>query len=726
MGSSTDAAVEALVDDLNDAQRQAVTHTDGPLLILAGPGSGKTRVVTRRAAYLAQTVALPRQILAITFTNKAALEMRERIESLLAPAGMTVCTFHALCAQLIRIHHEAVGVPANYSILDRDDRRKVLKAAVGLAGLSTTNFPPARVERHISNAKAAMLTPTGFEGIAQNYQDEQIARVYHAYAHLTAEMGALDFDDLLMRIAHLLDAEPDIACAIQDRYRYILIDEYQDTNTPQYIIANALAQTHRNICATGDPDQSIYGWRGADIGNILRFEEDYPESVVVRLEQNYRSTKRILQAADALIAHNVSRKEKSLWTEHEEGPAVRFIEAETSEEEADAVARRIAQQIQNGISPSEIAVFYRINALSRSIEEALIREGIRYQVARGLEFYNRKEIKDVLAYPRVLVNPADSVSLLRIINTPARGIGGTTVQRLLDLAQTRGIPLFDLITGDEDLSSVGRSASKVKAFGALLAQLVHVMEQPPEHALDAIVSQSGLRAHYATLSEVEADVRPVDNINELLNAAVEFRRQFPGASMLDWLQHTALLGDVDGLHDEAGRVTLMTIHAAKGLEFQAVHIVGLEESLLPFEREDDGNGRDLEEERRLLFVGITRAKRELSLSRARYRMLRGRSDRTTVSRFAAELATTGLEQSTLTSKRSPRRRAAPSGELPSDIELWEVGTLVRHPVHGLGQVMQFRRGARRTQVDVQFQNGLRRAWMLEFAQLERVEYDEVE
>ena len=389
MPRGKDAAIDQLLADLSEPQRKAVVHTNGPLLILAGPGSGKTRVVTRRAAHLARTVAEPFQILAITFTNKAAKEMRERIDALGVADGMTVCTFHALCARLLRLHHERAGVLASFTIFDRDDRRKLMKQAIEQCELSTANLTPAVVDRHISRAKNAMLTADAFAERELDWTEQRIARIYTSYEELLSKMGGLDFDDLLLRVATLLSRDAELRERLEDRYRYVLVDEYQDTNAAQYRIARLLTLSRENLCATGDPDQSIYGWRGADIENILRFERDYPDAEVVRLEQNYRSTKRVLAAADALIASNAQRKEKGLWTENEAGPPVRVVECETGEAEADAVARDIAEKIGEGVSPADIAVFYRINSLSRAIEEALLRVGVGYQIARGVEFYSR-------------------------------------------------------------------------------------------------------------------------------------------------------------------------------------------------------------------------------------------------------------------------------------------------------------------------------------------------
>ena len=717
-----DATMTDLLTDLNAQQREAVTHGDGPLLILAGPGSGKTRVVTRRAAYLACTIAKPWQILAITFTNKAAREMRERIEALDVAPGMTVCTFHALCAKLLRVYHERADVSRDFSIVDRDDRRKLVKLAIKECDLATDNWSPAGVERRISLAKGEMLSPAAFETSYRDWYSLTVARIYRQYETLLAKMAGLDFDDLLMRMALLLQQDEGLCQELEARYPYVLIDEYQDTNTPQYTIARLLTQANHNICATGDPDQSIYGWRGANIENILSFERDYPTAKVVRLEQNYRSTKRILSAADCLIAHNEQRKSKNLWTENAEGLPIAVHEFETGSDEADWIAEDIGHRQREGIGLGDMAIFYRVNSLSRTLEESMIRAGIPYQIARGVEFYCRKEIKDVLGYLRVLVNPSDDISLLRIINTPTRGIGATTVSRLQEQTEREGRSLFDRLTSVDDLGFLGRSAGRVAEFGKMLQELKRVTDMPLAQALTIVIKESGLRAFYARQGEM--DNIPLDNLNELVSAAVEFEQYQSEATLRDWLEHTALVSDVDALDDETERVTLMTLHAAKGLEFPVAYLIGLEDGLLPLKRQDDGT-TDMEEERRLLFVGITRAKQRLTLTHARYRLLRGTSERTVQSPFLDELPRDALEWHSDDSTVQNSRRRTRSGTLPEDIELWAVGSLVRDPIHGLGQVLSIQRGSRRTQVAVQFRNGPRRNFLLEFAQLERVDFDDV-
>jgi len=718
-----------LLADLNEPQRQAVTHTDGPLLILAGPGSGKTRVVTRRAAYLASTVTSARHILAITFTNKAAEEMRQRIAALDVGGGMSVATFHALCAKLLRIHSERAGIARNFTIYDRDDKRKAIKQAIEDCGLSTDNLSPASVDEQISLAKNALCGAAQYAESASDWRQQMIARVFERYEALMAANSALDFDDLLTRMTLLLERDAELRERLNDQYRYVLVDEYQDTNAAQYRLARLLSEGHRNLCVTGDPDQSIYGWRGANIRNILDFEGDFPDAKVVRLEQNYRSTKQILALADKLIQNNVQRKHKALWTENANGESVRIVELDDGDREASWIAGDIAKKLTAGSKYSDIAVFYRVNALSRAVEEAFFQIGLPYQIARGVEFYARKEVKDVLAYLRVLSNPDDELSLLRIINTPPRGIGDTTVERLRNEAERSDRRVIEVLGNESVVASLGRSGAKVRAFRALLSDLTPHLELSPSKALSEIISRTGLRAMYAQ-EDRGGDSAPVENLDELINAAAAFEESHPGATIIDWLEHAALVSDVDSVEGEKDCVTLMTLHAAKGLEFPIVYIIGLENGLIPFQRmqgDIGAVGYDEEEERRLFFVGITRARRQLTLTLARYRMLRGITTRTTFSPFLDELPSDGLQWIERQSESLATRPAKPShGELPDDIEEWTIGTMVRHPFLGVGQIVSLDRGSRRTFVDVRFKDGSRKTWVLEFADLERIEFEDID
>ncbi len=712
---------EALLAELTEPQRQAVTHTDGPLLVLAGAGSGKTRVITRRAAYLASEVARPREVLAITFTNKAADEMRNRIVGLGVGRDMTVCTFHSLCARLLRIHHERAGLAPNFTIFDQDDRRNVVKQAVRACELDPKNWPAGPIEGRISNAKNEMLTPEAFAEQASGYYDGVIARIYTAYQQILAEQQGVDFDDLLMRMALLLAEDDQLRDRLEDRYRYVLIDEYQDTNDAQYNITHLLTERRRNLCATGDPDQSIYGWRGANIGNILRFEQDHENAVVVRLEQNYRSTKRILAAASSLIAANIHRKEKTLWTENAEGRRVRQVDCPDGEGEGQFIAGEIAKAIADGRPPSDVAVFYRINALSLDIELALRRAGIAYQVARGQAFYGRKEIKDLLAYVRVLVNPAETTSLRRIINTPPRSIGKTTLGKLDAEAARSGRSLYDVVMDSAAREALGRGSDKVGRFAELLRTLQPLVVGPAAKALTEAFSQSGLRA--SLVGEERADEVPLENVENLIAEAEKYDRQQPEGSVIGWLEETSLLSDVDSIDDTAGAVTLMTLHAAKGLEFPVVYIIGVEEGLLPFRREADGPA-DVEEERRLCFVGMTRAKEELTLCHARYRVRHGQTLRNVRSEFLRDLPSDEIERCDDDPDASDGGFAvAERGTRgPED---WLPGVFVLHDEYGIGVIRSIRSWGALNHATVAFEDGEEHSFILEYSDLTRLEPDEI-
>ncbi|MCB9850335.1 MAG: UvrD-helicase domain-containing protein [Phycisphaerales bacterium] len=723
----TDRITESLLSGLTEPQAEAVRHTDGPLLVLAGAGAGKTRVITRRAAYLAATVTKPWNVLAITFTNKAANEMGERIAAMGFGRDMTVCTFHALCAKLLRIHHDHANLPGDFTIFDVADQRKVLKEAIARAQLATDQWSPAKVQGVISNAKNAMVTAAMYAENATDWGERTISRIYSAYEAILAEQHGLDFDDLLLKLALLLRRDEPLRHKIEDRYTHVLIDEYQDTNMAQYEIARLITERAGNLCATGDPDQSIYGWRGADIKNILRFEEDYPNAQVVRLEQNYRSTQRILAAASRLIEHNVNRKDKSLWTENQPGAQVRTVSVEDAEDEAHFIAHEIAKCHAEGKSLADIAVFYRLNALSRTIEEALIQAGVPYQVARGTEFYNRKEIKDVLAYTRVLLNPRDEVSLTRTINTPARGIGKTTIDRLIDHARATGKPLFEVLEEPAQVSTLKAAALKrVTAFAGLLQILQPLINASPREGLEQLISQSGIQAELGKLAE--HDPEPAQNVEELISAASTYEEIHPESTLRDWLEYTSLLGDVDAVEEENGKVTLMTLHAAKGLEFTRVYMIALEDGVLPFSRDAYDPQYDEEEERRLCFVGMTRAKELLTLSHADYRMVRGVSERKTRSHFLDELPSEEIQRVDAAggSADNNRRRRRVGAELPHDIDRWEIGSLVRHPEYDLGKVMWLRPAGAQTRVHVRFQCGHEQTFLLAYADLQRVDWDEID
>jgi DNA helicase II / ATP-dependent DNA helicase PcrA len=651
---------------LTAAQLAAVEHVDGPLLILAGPGSGKTRVVTHRIAHLLAEGISPRQVLALTFTNKAAAEMRSRVEKLTPRQPVWMGTFHGFCARLLRMNAALVGLSENYSIYDMDDSHKLLMAAIEDESVDMSHVSPDSIGHAISWAKNNLITPDKYTGSKGRHLGGIVERVYPAYQRRLLRANAVDFDDLLMHIASLLRENPEVRTKLDERYRYILVDEYQDTNLAQYAIVRALSIDHPNLAVTGDPDQSIYGWRGANLSNILEFEKDFPSVKVVRLEQNYRSTKAILRVADQLISHNVRRKKKRLFTDNAEGAAVRLNCYPTQRDEADDIAAQIARQVHAGRRrPRDFAVFYRTNALSRQIEHALREHVIPYQIVNGVEFFQRKEIKDVLAYLHLLNNPRSDVALLRIINTPTRGIGKSTVVKLQDHARNRSLPLLDAAREAGLIESLNKkSAVAVAKFVAMHDRLGEVATSPVEEIVGRILAGTGYREVLEN-SEAEEDQERLANLEELLTAAREFDMRNPGHAHLEqFLEETALVSDTDAWESESDKVTLMTMHAAKGLEFPVVFIIACEQGLLPHERSRNDEEK-VEEERRLLFVGITRAEEELQLSHADYRMFRGMAAPAIPSPFLMELPRDEMQLSSSITSR-PKARDWEESQLPHE------------------------------------------------------------
>ena len=616
---------EGLLSKLTAVQRQAVCHRDGPSLILAGPGSGKTRVITHRIAYLIEQGVRPGNILAITFTNKAAKEMQERVESLGARRGSTICTFHSLGARLLREFAEAAGLPKSFSIYDDSDQLAAVREALSRLEMASQNFPPAKMLWQISACKNDLEGPQAYGARQTEFRGKQIARVYGVYEKLLAENGALDFDDLLMRLALLLRDRCDLRDQLNERYKYVLVDEYQDTNACQYQMARALAWNHRNLCVTGDPDQSIYGWRGADIGNILTFEQDYPEAAVIRLEENFRSTPQVLSLADELIRANQQRKEKRLFSSLPGGSVPEAVEYTDEYDEAHSTAAAIAALRGEGYAWRDIAVFYRVNSLSRTLEEALRRARVPYQIVRGLEFFKRAEVKNMIAYLRLLINPSDELALKRIINVPTRGIGSTSVNRLFEHARRTGRPVCDVMGEVEQVETLSAAAKKrVQKFVELITSLQQQLEGPTAPLVQRVYQQSGLAG---SLEEEKAA-----NVAELIKSAGEYDDQTETPSLVGYLEQIALASDADAYDEQTGAVSLMTLHAAKGLEFPVVFVVAVENGLIPHTR-SAASDAELEEERRLLFVGITRAQQRLTLSFARRRTLQGTSLATIRSEF---------------------------------------------------------------------------------------------
>jgi DNA helicase-2/ATP-dependent DNA helicase PcrA len=741
--------VDQLLHDLTKPQRDAATHVDGPLLIIAGAGSGKTRVLTRRVAYLVAQGIPASSILAITFTNKAAGEMKNRVSNVLDrpirdfgkldQRWPTICTFHSLCLRVLRHYADVIELPKNFTIYDSGDQTKVVKDALKALEISSTNFSPSTVHGTISKAKNELLSPADFSRQAGDFYQKQVARIYTKYQEILKQNNALDFDDLLMRTAHAFRDHPDMLRELQDRFQYILIDEYQDTNHAQYIIAHALAQRHRNICVVGDPDQSIYAWRGADIQNILDFEKDYPDAKVVKLEQNYRSTKTILDIASKIIANNTQRKDKGLWTENDQGAKAKLVLCQDEHDEANIVMQELKRlNEQEQIPWSRMAIFYRMNALSRVMEDALRRNNIPYQIARGVEFYNRKEIKDVLAYLRVVANPADEVSLTRIVNVPPRGIGDTTVKQIQAYAIANGMTLWDALERAGQITGLSaRAVNAAKTFcehvrqwrslamGGMSDDLLAEQKGFVQRVMEDVVRRSGYEALLKKESKDRDDLGegPLANVNELITSAAEYDRENSEGSLDEYLAIVSLVSDADHMEGSGGAVTLMTLHAAKGLEFPVVAMIGLEEGILPHARAR-GNIRELEEERRLCFVGVTRAQQHLILTKAAYRMIRGLRERTVTSPFLGEMPQemlditdrTGLE-STGEREEYRERLTTESDRLASQFHR---GQMVKHPQFGVGRIESVNNMGQHTRVEVEFSGRGRKTLILQYARLEPV------
>ncbi len=626
------------LNSLTPAQREAVEHIDGPLLILAGPGSGKTRVITHRIANLLRHGVRPRQIVALTFTNKAADEMRSRVELLAPGEPVWMSTFHRFCARLLRRYGALVGLAPNFTIYDTSDSRAVLRRTLAQLELDAALYTPDKLAAAISWAKNNLLTPETYEARPGSPLGHVMSQVYPAYQARLLASSAVDFDDLLLHVATLLRESEETRAELDARYQHILVDEYQDTNLAQYTIVRALSIDAPNLAVTGDPDQSIYGWRGANLSNIVEFERNYPDVHVVKLERNYRSTKRILRVADTLIRHNIRRKPKGLYTENDEGQVVRLVAYPTQNMEAQAIAAYMAEEIRAGRRrPRDFAVFYRVNALSRSLEFALRDEGVPYQMVNGLEFYQRREIKDMLAYLHLINNSRDDNAFARVINTPPRGIGKGTLARLEEHAVAGGMSLLEAARQAGLIESLNkRAAVAVARFVSLYDRLSLVAAAPVEEVLGHVLSESGYQQVLQDSGDEEDEER-LANIEELLTAARQFDEQHPLEGALEaFLEEACLVNETDAWEVDDDRATLMTMHAAKGLEFPVVFIVALEEGLLPHERCRHNNDL-VEEERRLLFVGITRAREELHLSHATYREYRGARRRTVPSHFLMEL-----------------------------------------------------------------------------------------
>ncbi len=690
-------------------------------MVLAGPGSGKTRVITYRIAALIESGVKPYQICAITFTNKASEEMRQRAALLGASAGAHISTFHSLCVQILRRYAQAAGVHPNFSIYDEADQMRCVKEALHECDVDATSLPPGRVLEAISTLKNKLIDAEAFKLQAEDFFSRTLAKVYTRYQRTLTERNGLDFDDLLMKAALLLENDSTVCRELSERFQYLQIDEYQDTNHAQYRLAKALVSSHNNICVVGDPDQSIYRWRGADIRNIMAFEKDWPGATIIRLEENFRSTAAILRAADKLIACNRHRKPKSLVPVRTHEGHVNVDCYEDEAQEADAVAGRIQELLGKGVSGRDIAVFYRINAMSRALEEAFIRRRVSYQVVRGVEFYNRKEIRDILAYLKVLVNPADEVALQRIINTPTRGIGKVTVDKLTDFASRSGLTLFDAVRRASEVPGLsGAVKEKLGDFVKMIEGFAGQIESKVAPLMERVFTETGLAS--ALKSAGLEGQTAVENVEELISTAAAYDKQADEPSLVDYLQQIALFSDADVYNEASGQVALMTLHAAKGLEFEHVFIIGLETGLLPHERAN-GNQDEMEEERRLFFVGVTRAKTNLYISYSRYRTIRGQYLRTIPSQFLYELGADLLhevpepeaEVQECRLPPAPRPQPAPSRPAP-----FSPGELVRHKTFGVGRVKKFVDMGANSVITISFTSGQTKSLLLQYAELTKV------
>ena len=712
---------ETYLEDLNPAQREAVLTTEGPLLVIAGAGSGKTRVLTRRIAHLLAAVgAKPPEILAITFTNKAAAEMRERVEHLVGPPARAcwVMTFHAACGRILRREAQRLGYKSNFTIYDTADQLRLVKQCLEELERDPKRFTPRGILSQISNAKNQLIGPVEYASRVASFYDQTVADAYELYQKRLFAANAVDFDDMLYLTVDVLERFPEAREKWQKAFRYVLVDEYQDTNHAQYRFLQLLAEKHSNVFAVGDPDQSIYAFRGADIRNVLEFERDFPGARSIALEQNYRSTNNILEAANAVIRHNRERKDKNLWSELGDGDPVRVIEVEDEHSEARYVAAEIALLVEQGYSGREIAVFYRTNAQSRVLEDVLVRQGIAYQVIGGPRFYERAEVKDLVAYLQVIDNPFDALSLLRIANRPRRGIGGSTLSRLMTFADQAEITLWEAMDRAEQ-AGVGTAPQKALAsFRTMIQSLMSAAQEleVPE-LIERVLERSGTVEALEAERTIESQGR-IENLQELVSLAREWQEQNTEPTLSSFLQEVSLYSDQDTIRGESSLVTLMTLHNAKGLEYRAVYLIGMEEGIFPHSRSIEEQG--VEEERRLAYVGMTRAMERLTLMHASSRMLYGGRSYNLPSRFLDELPERHVERERLrpaswSSYGTPAKSQVPT---VANVPSLSTGDSVKHGTLGEGVVLRMEAGG---VVVVRFAgDGSERRLMLDYAPLEKL------
>ena len=725
----------SIYDTLNEQQREAVYCTDGPLLILAGAGSGKTRVLTHRIAYLIEEKGVnPWNILAITFTNKAAGEMRERVDNLVGfgSESIWVSTFHSTCVRILRRHIDRLGYDTNFTIYDTDDQKTLMKDVCKQVQIDTKVYKERNLLAAISAAKNEMISAQEYALNAQgDFGKEKIAKVYQEYEKQMHANNALDFDDLLVKTVQLFETQPDVLENYQERFRYIMVDEYQDTNTVQFQLVSLLAGKYRNLCVVGDDDQSIYKFRGANIKNILNFEQEFPDATVIKLEQNYRSTGNILDAANAVISNNVGRKDKQLWTDNGEGEKIKFCQFDTGYDEAEYIADDIEREVRNGASYNDHAILYRTNAQSRLFEERFVAQNIPYKIVGGVNFYARREIKDVLAYLKTIDNGKDDLAVRRIINVPKRGIGLTTINRIQESAASRGIGFYDALLGLDLIPGVARGAAKLEGFVALIEYFKGVAETLSlSDLLQEVIDKTGYIESLEAEGKEEAETR-IENIDELRSKVAVYEEsrldQDEKPTLSGFLEEVALVADIDSLDEEQDYVVLMTLHSATGLEFPHVYLAGMEDGLFPSYMTVTSDDReDMEEERRLCYVGITRAEQKLTMTSAMRRMVRGETQYNKVSRFMKEIPLELLDNGNRSLKMFEERQEIPkqtaytqakqtfkakafSAAAPKQFAVskekgldYGVGDRVRHMKFGEGIVTQITEGGRDFEVTVEF------------------------
>jgi DNA helicase-2/ATP-dependent DNA helicase PcrA len=686
-----------LLNDLNPSQFQAVTHGDGPLLIIAGAGSGKTRVLTYRVAYLiAERGVSPSRLLAVTFTNKAADEMRERIINLIGNFSDTlwIGTFHSICLRILKRYASRIGYTSNFSIADTSDQLALIRKCLKELNLDAERFDPKGVLASISWAKNECRGPEEYSQRAGDFWERTVARVYQLYQQKLFQAKSMDFDDLLMNTLELFKKDQDVLSILQNQFDHILIDEYQDTNRVQYLLVKKLAEKHRNICVVGDADQSIYRFRGADITNILNFRKHYPEAMVVKLEENYRSTKTILEAANHLIKNNLGRLDKTLYTNNPDGEKITVYQARDEKDEASFICREIKRLYKRGKSLKDFALLYRTHAQSRALEEELLKEGIKYHIIAGLKFYDRKEIKDLIAYLRLVANPLDDLAFERIINVPRRGVGDVSLSRMKEYALSKGISLYQTLEHIDELDLNKSTRNKLMEFGMMIEDFQGKANSMDLTALTEKILQDSGYLEMLNKEKTQESQSRVENLMEFMSVTVQFSAEHEGAGLEDLLEQVALVSDVDVLDEKEDAVKLLTMHSAKGLEFPVVFMVGMEQGLFPHSRSFDDE-EELEEERRLCYVGITRAKELLYLTHARMRTIFGRVSANMASTFVEEIPQKFLEMTdqirALTPKKETvlaRNRTTPPADMTGVNSVYRVGQKIRHPVFGNGIIVQ--------------------------------------